>query len=62
LKIGHQEVVTGSSIGIAFYPDNGEDLETLLKKADIAMYAAKAEGRNKFGYYYGGANQETADR
>lgn len=47
LEIGQQEVATGSSIGIAFYPDDGKDLDTLLKKADTAMYAAKAGGRNR---------------
>ncbi len=48
LKIDRQEVATGSSIGIAVYPDDGDDLETLLKKADIAMYTAKSAGRNRY--------------
>lgn len=47
LKIGHQEVATGSSIGIALYPDDGLELETLLKKADTAMYVAKSDGRKQ---------------
>lgn len=58
LKIDRQPVATGSSIGIAFYPDDGEDLEALLKKADTAMYAAKAGGRNRYRYYNGGTTQE----
>lgn len=41
----------GSSIGISFYPDNGESSEDLLKYADAAMYKAKDEGRNNFQYY-----------
>ncbi|MDI1352581.1 MAG: sensor domain-containing diguanylate cyclase, partial [bacterium] len=35
------------SIGVAFYPDNGKDLDTLTEKADKALYQAKKDGRNK---------------
>jgi diguanylate cyclase (GGDEF)-like protein len=37
-----------ASIGVALFPDDGEDFETLLARADAAMYAAKAGGRNQF--------------
>lgn len=39
--------ITGS-VGIASFPEDGADEETLLKKADIALYLAKKEGRNRF--------------
>ena len=38
---------TSVSIGVSFYPDNGEDAETLLRSADYAMYLAKREGGNR---------------
>jgi diguanylate cyclase (GGDEF)-like protein/PAS domain S-box-containing protein len=44
---GHQ-VGVGASIGIAFAPEHGNDVEVLLKKADLALYAAKSGGRNDF--------------
>lgn len=50
----HQWVISGqvlyvtASIGVALYPDNGEDAETLLKNADVAMYDAKEGGRNNY--------------
>ena len=50
----HQWVISGqalyvtASIGVALYPDNGEDAETLLKNADVAMYDAKEQGRNNY--------------
>lgn len=62
LSIGDRKVAAGSSIGIAFYPDDGEDLETLLKKADTAMYSAKAAGRNGYRYYNGNGGREAEDR
>ncbi len=46
-----QELFLSGSIGIACYPDDGKDLETLLKHADIAMYQAKAQGGNNFQFF-----------
>lgn len=47
---GH-ELTTSASIGIALYPDDGRDFETLLKKADTAMYQAKDAGRNGYRFF-----------
>ena len=47
---GHTLNVT-ASIGIADFPDDGEDAETLLKNADIALYRVKEQGRNNFQRY-----------
>jgi diguanylate cyclase (GGDEF)-like protein len=44
---GHR-VNIGTSIGVVFAPEHGVDLESLLKKADLALYDAKASGRNDF--------------
>jgi diguanylate cyclase (GGDEF)-like protein/PAS domain S-box-containing protein len=40
-----------TSIGVAMYPDDGEDADALLKHADIALYQAKQKGRNNYQHY-----------
>lgn len=40
-----------SSIGIALFPENGVDMDTLVKDADIAMYEVKRHGRNNYQFY-----------
>ena len=44
-RIGAQDVMVTASIGMAIYPDHGQDAETLIANADAAMYGAKREGR-----------------
>lgn len=61
LAIGNRKVEAGLSIGIALHPDDGEDLETLLKNADTAMYSAKAAGRNGYRFHDGGGEAGPAD-
>ncbi len=46
-----QEVFIGVSIGIALYPGDADTAEDLLKNADIAMFHAKAAGKNNFQFY-----------
>ena len=50
-----------TSIGIAVYPDDGKDIEGLLKSADIAMYQAKEQSRDAY-RFYGGDATETYDK
>ena len=51
IVIGGREVYSGASIGIAIYPNDGVDLDTLLKNADTAMFHAKSAGRGRYQYY-----------
>ncbi len=58
---GHRLNVT-FSLGIALYPDDGEDFDTLMKKADTAMYSAKEAGRNTLRFFTAAMNVEAAAR
>lgn len=51
LKADGYEVFLGVSIGIAIYPDDGEDVDSLIKNADTAMYSAKEKGRNNYQFF-----------
>ena len=48
------------SIGISMYPDDGADVETLMRHADAAMYHAKANGRNNYQFFMQRMNQAAA--
>jgi diguanylate cyclase (GGDEF)-like protein/PAS domain S-box-containing protein len=50
-RIDGHELTTSASVGVAIYPDDGEDLDTLMKKADLAMYRAKDAGRNTYRFF-----------
>ena len=49
--LDEQQVHTTASIGVALYPDDGTEPDRLLKNADLALYRAKAQGRNRFEFY-----------
>jgi EAL domain-containing protein (putative c-di-GMP-specific phosphodiesterase class I) len=57
-----REVSISGSVGIASYPEDGEDVETLVKNADTAMYQAKERGRNNFQFYSEDLNRLTLQR
>ncbi len=56
---GHSLHVT-PSIGICVYPDDGQDVETLMRHADAAMYHAKSAGRNNYQFFTQNMNQAAA--
>ncbi|MEQ1516989.1 MAG: diguanylate cyclase, partial [Usitatibacteraceae bacterium] len=58
---GHELTVT-PSIGITIWPDDGLDLATLVKNADLAMYHSKAEGRNQFSFFRPEMNEKVVER
>jgi diguanylate cyclase (GGDEF)-like protein len=49
--IGESEVVVTPSLGLAVYPEDGEEASLLLRNADLAMYDAKDAGRNTYRYF-----------
>jgi len=61
-EIGHSEVYATPSIGIAVYPDSGNNAERIIKAADIAMYEAKKRGGGRFQYYSTALNTKLAQR
>lgn len=56
------EIILGISVGIACFPRDGQDAETLLRNADAAMYVAKDLGRNRYQFYAPEMNMRGLDR
>lgn len=61
-EISGQECQLSASIGIATFPDDGRDAQTLLKNADIAMYKAKNKGKDNYQFYAAEMNVHTVER
>src|SRR3990167_2140517 len=61
-KLLDHSVFVSASIGISLYPKDGQTPESLLKHADIAMYAAKAKGKNNFQFYDPGMQKSKTER
>lgn len=62
MELYGKTIHVGASVGIAIYPDDGKDSETLVKNADIAMYQAKDAGRNTFQYFSAAIQASVYDR
>ncbi|MDO6385920.1 EAL domain-containing protein [Uliginosibacterium sp. 31-12] len=62
LQIDGHELSVSASIGIAHYPSDAEDIDTLLKHADVAMYSAKQSGRNNYQFFVPEMNQRAMQR
>ena len=61
-RIGERELRTAPSVGISLCPRDAQDVETLIKYADTAMYAAKAKGGGRFQYFSPEMNQAATER
>ncbi|MGK7944800.1 MAG: EAL domain-containing protein [Microcystaceae cyanobacterium] len=59
-KVNEQLLRVKASIGIAIYPQDGEDRVTLLKNADAALHRTKTQGRNHYQFYHPALTQEAA--
>jgi diguanylate cyclase (GGDEF)-like protein len=58
---GH-DLVVGATIGIAVFPGDGQNTESLVKNADAAMYTAKQAGRNRHAFYQAAMNARSMQR
>jgi diguanylate cyclase (GGDEF)-like protein/PAS domain S-box-containing protein len=61
-RIGQHELRVTASIGVVTYPEDGIDAPTLMKNADLAMYHAKASGRNRYQSFAAGTSAHEAGR
>ncbi|WP_296187306.1 bifunctional diguanylate cyclase/phosphodiesterase [Pseudomonas sp. UBA1879] len=62
IRVGEQEVFVSASIGIAMAPADATEATELLRYADIALYEAKAGGRNTWRFYAGDMNSKIVER
>lgn len=62
LAIESYQLHVSASIGITLWPDDGDDMDTLLRQADTAMYHAKSLGRGQFQFFTRELNQQVTQR
>jgi diguanylate cyclase (GGDEF)-like protein/PAS domain S-box-containing protein len=61
-RVDDHEIHITASIGIVTYPDDGEDAETLLNRAEVAMYHAKESGRDNYQFFKANMNEGAIER
>jgi len=61
IVLADQSLISSFSIGIALFPDDGEDFDSLLQKADTAMYHAKESGRNSHRFFTEQMNRQVVE-
>lgn len=62
VEVGGERVHCGASIGISFFPGDGTEADELIRNADLALYKAKAAGRNTFCCYLPAMDEEVRKR
>ena len=62
VRLEGQEIVVTASVGIAVYPADGEDTDSLLRNADSAMHFAKQQGKNNHQYFSASMNTRSAQK
>jgi diguanylate cyclase (GGDEF)-like protein/PAS domain S-box-containing protein len=62
IEIAGHTISISASIGVAFYPRDGGDFDTLLRKADVAMYVAKNTGKNTYRLFAEGMDVDALDK
>jgi len=62
MQLSGHECHTTASIGIAMYPSDGSDVQTLIKNADMAMYFAKEDGKNGFRFFTKDTRTQSIER
>lgn len=60
--VNQSEIHVGASVGVALFPDDGTDADTLLRNADLAMYEAKAKGKNNYHIFTSAINEQVHQR
>jgi diguanylate cyclase (GGDEF)-like protein/PAS domain S-box-containing protein len=62
IQAGTHQLTTSGSVGISIFPNDGQDAQTLMKHADVAMYDAKAKGRNNYQFFSQAMNAKAQER
>ncbi|MDH0288644.1 EAL domain-containing protein [Pseudomonas sp. GD04087] len=62
IALGNTNLSISASIGIALYPSDGQDFDTLIRCADMAMYQAKSGGRGRFSFFSAELNKLAQER
>lgn len=62
VELAGEQIQVGCSIGISLYPDDGDDFELLVSRADQALYQAKHQGRNSYRFFLADRRQRDGER